>query len=129
MIETLHVGILGGGNISETHARAVGEIPGLRVAAIAGHNAGRAQALAARHGAVAYSETDALLRHRPLDLVLIGSPSGLHAEQGIAAARAGLHVLTEKPIDVSTGWPCWIRTPFLTLSSSKSPYKLKVCPP
>ena len=101
VIETLHVGILGGGNISETHARAVGEIPGLRVAAIAGHNAGRAQALAARYGAVAYSETDALLRHRPLDLVLIGSPSGLHAEQGIAAARAGLHVLTEKPIDVS----------------------------
>jgi predicted dehydrogenase len=37
-----------------------------------------------------------------MDLVAIGSPSGLHAEQGIAAARRGLHVLTEKPIDIST---------------------------
>jgi len=33
--------------------------------------------------------------------VLIGSPSGLHAEQGIAAARQGLHVLVEKPLDVT----------------------------
>src|SRR2546422_1727432 len=37
-----------------------------------------------------------------MDLVVIGSPSGLHATQGIAAARRGLHVLTEKPRDIST---------------------------
>jgi UDP-N-acetyl-2-amino-2-deoxyglucuronate dehydrogenase len=37
-----------------------------------------------------------------MDLVAIGSPSGLHAEQGIRAAARGLHVLTEKPIDIST---------------------------
>ena len=37
-----------------------------------------------------------------MDLVAIGSPSGLHAEQGIAAARCGLHVLTEKPIEITT---------------------------
>ena len=36
-----------------------------------------------------------------MDLVVIGSPSALHAEQGIAAARHGLHVLVEKPIDVT----------------------------
>jgi len=37
-----------------------------------------------------------------MDLVIIGCPSGLHATQGIAAARRGLHVLTEKPIEIST---------------------------
>jgi predicted dehydrogenase len=37
-----------------------------------------------------------------MDLVVIGSPSGVHATQGIAAARGGLHVLTEKPIEIST---------------------------
>jgi predicted dehydrogenase len=99
---TTHVGVLGGGNISETHARAASEIDGVRIAAVAGPNAARVQALAACHGAAAYGETEALLRHRPLDLVLIGSPSGLHAEQGIAAARRGLHVLVEKPIDIET---------------------------
>ena len=35
-------------------------------------------------------------------MVAIGSPSGLHAAQGIAAAQRGLHVLTEKPMDIST---------------------------
>jgi len=99
--EGFHVGLLGGGNISDTHARAASEIAGLKIAAIAGQNTTRVEALAARHGAAAYGDADALLRHRPLDLVLIGSPSGLHAEQGIAAAGQGLHVLTEKPIDVS----------------------------
>ena len=33
---------------------------------------------------------------------MIGSPSGMHAAQGIEAARKGLHVLTEKPIDISS---------------------------
>ena len=55
-----------------------------------------------RAKAYAAEEFAEFLRHRPMEAVLIGSPSGCHAEQGIAAARAGLHVLTEKPIDVST---------------------------
>ena len=37
-----------------------------------------------------------------MDIVAIGSPSGLHAQQGIAAARRGLHVLSEKPLDITT---------------------------
>ena len=37
-----------------------------------------------------------------MEIVAIGSPSGLHAEQGIAAARRGLHVLSEKPLDITT---------------------------
>ncbi|MGW8182272.1 MAG: Gfo/Idh/MocA family protein, partial [bacterium] len=49
-----------------------------------------------------YSDTEAFLQHRPMDIVAIGSPSGVHAEQGIAAARSGLHVLVEKPIDINT---------------------------
>jgi predicted dehydrogenase len=97
---TVHVGILGGGNISDTHARAASEIEGVRVAAVAGGNAEKVRRLADTHGAAAYADEESFLRHRPMDLVLIGSPSGLHAAQGIAAAGRGLHVLTEKPIDV-----------------------------
>jgi UDP-N-acetyl-2-amino-2-deoxyglucuronate dehydrogenase len=98
---TIHLGILGGGNISDTHARAASEIEGVTVAAVGGPNAEKVRRIADRHGAEAYTDAESLLRHRPLDAVLIGSPSGLHAEQGIAAARQGLHVLTEKPIDVT----------------------------
>ena len=98
---TTHVGIVGAGNISETHARAAAAIPGVRIAAVHGDNRARAAALAAQFGAAACDDFEAFLAHRPMDLVAIGSPSGLHAAQGIAAARRGLHVLVEKPLDIT----------------------------
>ena len=97
-----HIGIIGGGGISETHARAAGEIPGVEIAAFYGDNHDKTSQLSQRFGGTAYREFQTFLDHRPMDFVIIGSPSALHAEQGIAAARKGLHVLTEKPIDVST---------------------------
>lgn len=98
---SVHVGIIGAGGISATHAAAAAGIEGVRVVAVAGQNAAKVAALAQRYEAAAYPDADALVLHRPLDVVLIGSPPSLHAEQGIAAAHAGLHVVAEKPIDVS----------------------------
>jgi predicted dehydrogenase len=100
-VVTYFAGIVGAGNISETHARAVKSLPGVQVAAITGGNLARANDLARQFGGVAYGDMQEFLAHSPMDLVIIGSPSGLHAEQGIAAARRGLHVLVEKPIDVN----------------------------
>jgi predicted dehydrogenase len=99
---TIHIGLIGGGNITETHARAARAIPGVEIAAIHGTNAEKIARLCREHGGTPYRDFDAFLKHRPVDLVIIGSPSGLHATQGIAAARRGLHVLTEKPIEIST---------------------------
>lgn len=98
----IQVGILGGGNISETHARAAVETEGVRVAAVYGQNREKAARLVELYGGTLYDSLDAFLAHEPLDVVLIGSPSGLHAEQGIAAARRGRHVLVEKPLDITT---------------------------
>jgi predicted dehydrogenase len=99
---TLHVGLIGGGNITETHARAARAIPGVGISAIYGTNADKIAHLCREHGGTPHQQFDAFLQHRPMDFVIIGSPSGLHAEHGIAAAHHGLHVLTEKPIEVST---------------------------
>jgi UDP-N-acetyl-2-amino-2-deoxyglucuronate dehydrogenase len=99
---TFHIGLIGGGNITETHARAARAIPGVRVSAIHGTNAENLARLCRDHGGTPYYDFDSFLQHRPMDLVIIGSPSGLHATQGIASARQGLHVLTEKPIEIST---------------------------
>jgi UDP-N-acetyl-2-amino-2-deoxyglucuronate dehydrogenase len=98
---TLHIGLIGGGNISETHARAARAIPGLEIAAIYGDVAERVQRLAAIHGGTPYTDFPSFLAHRPMELVAIGSPSGLHAEHGIAAAHQGLHVLSEKPLETT----------------------------
>jgi UDP-N-acetyl-2-amino-2-deoxyglucuronate dehydrogenase len=96
------VGILGGGNISDTHARAALGIPGVEIAAICGANRQKAERLAQAYGGVVYDDVERFLEHRPLDIVAIGSPSGLHASQAIAAINRGLHVLSEKPLDVTT---------------------------
>jgi len=99
---TIHIGLIGGGNITETHARAARAIPGVEIPAIHGTNPEKIARLCREHGGTPYQDFDAFLQHRPMDLVIIGSPSGLHATQGIAAVRHGLHVLTEKPIEIST---------------------------
>ncbi len=96
----MRVGIVGGGGISGTHVRAAQGIQGVAVVAVHGHNPQKTAALAATCGAVAYDDFQAFLAH-PMDMVAIGSPSGLHAEQAIAAARHGLHALVEKPLDVT----------------------------
>jgi UDP-N-acetyl-2-amino-2-deoxyglucuronate dehydrogenase len=117
-----HIGIIGGGGISETHARAASEIPGVEIVAFYGDNHQKVEQLGQRFGGMAYREFQSFLDHRPLDLVIIGSPSALHAEQGIAAARHGLHVLTEKPIDVTT-----IQADALIKECERAQVKLGVC--
>jgi len=97
----MNIGILGSGNISGTHARAASAIPGVAVAAVYGRNPERVQRLASEHGARACTDLDEFLQHRPMDIVAIGTPSGLHATHGIAAVERGLHVIVEKPIDVT----------------------------
>jgi UDP-N-acetyl-2-amino-2-deoxyglucuronate dehydrogenase len=117
----MRVGIIGGGNISDTHARAAQAIGGLTVDAVYGANAERTAALASDVGATPYDDFDRFLAHG-LDLVIIGSPSGRHAEQGIAAARRGLHVLVEKPVDISTA-----RVDALLAEVDRAGVKLGVC--
>ena len=98
----IYIGIIGGGNISETHARAARQIEGVEIAAIHGRNQKKSARLGQLYGGTVYEDFESFLDHRPMTMVAIGSPSGLHAEQGIAAARQGLHVLVEKPIEITT---------------------------
>jgi predicted dehydrogenase len=99
---TFRVGLIGSGNISETHARAAIEARHVEIVAHWGRNAETVQRLAQEYGGRAFATLDEMLAHRPLDAVLIGTPSGTHADFAIAAARQGMHVLVEKPLDVST---------------------------
>lgn len=96
------VGIVGGGNISVTHARAAAEAAGAEVVAVWGHNRDKGAQLAEQFGASAHATVEELLVQAKPDVVLIGSPSGVHAEHAIAAARQGCHVLVEKPLEITT---------------------------
>lgn len=94
------------GRIAETQlAPAINAAAGAELWSVYSRDHGRAQAFAERHGAAsptpAYDNLDALLDDDELDAVMIASPDKLHASQAIAAARAGKHVLTEKPMTTS----------------------------
>ena len=102
LLMTTYIGLIGSGNITRTHALAANAIPDVKIAAIYGTNPQTGARLAAEHNAQPYRDFAAFLAHQPMQLVILGTPSGLHAEQGIAAAKRGLHVLTEKPLDIST---------------------------
>ena len=117
-----HIGIIGGGGISETHARAAREIDGVEIAAIFGRNREKIDRLSDLYGGKAYQDFQAFLQHQPMSMVLIGSPSGLHAEQGIASARHGLHVLVEKPIDITTA-----RADLMIAECELAQVKLGIC--
>ncbi len=99
--DSFKVGILGSGNISDTHARAARAVPGVEIVAVQGRTMAKAARLAELCGGRAFDDLDQFLDYRPMDAVLIGSPSGLHAQHGIAAAQRGLHLLVEKPLDIT----------------------------
>jgi UDP-N-acetyl-2-amino-2-deoxyglucuronate dehydrogenase len=97
----INIGLLGAGNISQTHARAARAIPGVNISAVLGTTREKAAKLA-ENGATSYDDLDRFLAHKPMDVVAIGTPSGVHAEQAIAAVERGLHVIVEKPVDITT---------------------------
>lgn len=93
-------GIVGAGVIAEFHARAFREMAQVRLVGICDTVLERAERLAAKYSCRAFSGYDALFQE-DLDLVTIATPSGAHLEPAIAAAGAGLHVICEKPLEVT----------------------------
>ena len=93
-------GIVGLGRIADTEiAPAVAAAPNSTLAGVVSRTASKAKEFAARHGAAtAYDDYRALLEDPSVDAVYIATPNALHADQVVAAAEAGKHVLSDKPL-------------------------------
>lgn len=97
----LRFGIVGTGMIARYHAEAIAATPGAQLTALAASGPARAAEAAERFGVACEASYEALLARPDVDVICICTPSGLHAVQTIAAARAGKHVLVEKPLALS----------------------------
>jgi predicted dehydrogenase len=91
------IGMVGSGFMSLTYAVGISElVPDARLVAIQGGR--KAGEYAARFGMAVEPSLDALLARDDVDVIFLGTPTQTHRDQAIAAARAGKHVFTEKPI-------------------------------
>jgi UDP-N-acetyl-2-amino-2-deoxyglucuronate dehydrogenase len=95
--------IVGCGMIARFHARALAELPGTRLLALVSRNPANARALAGGAGISCdvYTELGPVLERRDVHVVAVTTPSGAHAEPALAAARAGKHVVVEKPLEIT----------------------------
>jgi UDP-N-acetyl-2-amino-2-deoxyglucuronate dehydrogenase len=99
-------GIVGTGVIASIHADAIAllsktGLPDARLVAVTDVVADAAAAFAAAHGCPAEPDLGALLARPDVEVVCVCVPSGLHAAIAVQAAKAGKHLVVEKPIDVS----------------------------
>jgi UDP-N-acetyl-2-amino-2-deoxyglucuronate dehydrogenase len=100
-MDAFGVGIAGAGTIGAVHAGALDELQDARLVAVAEAREVTGRNLAEAHGAEWQAELGELLGRSDVDVVVICTPSGLHSEQAVAAARAGKHVITEKPMAIT----------------------------
>jgi predicted dehydrogenase len=69
---------------------------------VAGRNADRTRALARKHAAAPWPSLEDMLDSGGIDALIVCTPHPIHAEQAIAAAEAGVHVVVEKPMALTT---------------------------
>src|SRR5437868_15361486 len=86
--------IIGCGMIARFHVKALADIPGAKIVALADSELPRAKKLADELGlgdGNVYPDVPPLLARRDVDVVIVATPSGVHMDPAVAAANAGKH--------------------------------------
>lgn len=100
MAKTLNFAVLGLG-MGMHHCRAVADASGANLVAVCDHDKKRLAVGVKTFGVKGYAKWPEVLRDKDIDAVCITTESGTHAKFGIEAARAGKHIIMEKPVDIS----------------------------
>jgi len=99
----IRMALVGCGRIAEKHLEAASiHHEDLEIVAVCDPDPEALKRAIERTGAEGFRSLDTLLAESEVDLITLCTPSGLHPEQVIASARAGCHVMTEKPM--ATRW-------------------------
>ena len=96
----IRFGVIGAGRIGKVHAKTIATNPKAKLAYVADAVPAAAESLAALYGAKVASVED-ILKAGDVDAILIGSPTGFHAEQIQAASNNGKSIMCEKPVSLT----------------------------
>lgn len=94
----VRAGIIGAGFMGGMHSQCYKQLHNAKLVAVADFQAGKAKEMADKYGARACGSGDELIADRNIDMVDICLPTYMHKEYVVKAAKAGKHVLCEKPI-------------------------------
>lgn len=97
----LRTALIGCGKVGQIHAQALQTLPESHFVAVCDAQAERAASFAERYGVRPFTDPAVMFRDAAVQAVLIATPHPLHAGPAIAAAKAGVHVLVEKPLAAS----------------------------
>ncbi|NAS11543.1 Gfo/Idh/MocA family protein [Poritiphilus flavus] len=96
-MKTIRIGLLGAGDVADLHAEAVNNLAGAELAGLWNRTAEKGKVKAAQYGCRTYSSVDELLADPSIDAVFVLTNMETHCEYTIRAAKAGKHILVEKP--------------------------------
>ena len=99
--KTWRFGIVGAGMIGYWHAEAIRQLPNAELVGACDHGSGKAERFGPRCGcARGVCELERFIARDDLDVICLATPSGVHGEAALLAARHGKHCLVEKPIEI-----------------------------
>lgn len=99
---SIGIGIVGCGMIANFHARAIADAEGAHLVGACSRSKEEYEPFAAAHGCRGFASLEEMLADDSIQAVSICTPSGLHLDPAIAAAKAGKHVIVEKPLEITT---------------------------
>lgn len=100
--ESYGIALVGAGSIARIHATAIADIPNVHLVGVCDIAEAACQKLSEDVGGVYWTvDVHELVHRRQVDIVNVCTPSGAHAENAVIAARAGKHLIIEKPLDVT----------------------------
>jgi UDP-N-acetyl-2-amino-2-deoxyglucuronate dehydrogenase len=100
-MEKIRTGIIGTGKVAHLHAAGLINLAESEFTAVCNANFPAAQTFAEQYGVKAYSDVEEMVQNAGVQAVTICTPHPLHAQPAIKAARAGAHVIAEKPLAAS----------------------------
>jgi UDP-N-acetyl-2-amino-2-deoxyglucuronate dehydrogenase len=99
----IRFGLVGCGRIAARHFDALEQhADRAELVAVCDTRPAALQAAAERTGARPFASLGEMLAHSDADAVILATPSGMHADQGVQVAQSGRHVVSEKPM--ATRW-------------------------
>ncbi len=93
-----NIAILGCGKVAHLHAQAIENLSNARLAAVWSRTKASAAEFASQYNVKSYDNISAMVNSKSIDMVIVCTPHPFHRSPAIEAAKAGAHILVEKPI-------------------------------